>query len=108
MPTPIQGTPTYKALKGLKAKLCANASSVETDLGGRHHGYLWLVLSDAEYAYVSPTPFLVPAYPAPLNIPANATQVQAFKRQTQYEEEKHSYYECQNVKHSLWQCKRNW
>ena len=33
-PTPIQGTPTYKALKRLKAELRANASSVETDLGG--------------------------------------------------------------------------
>ena len=79
-PTPIQGTPTYKALNWLKAKLSANASSVETDLGGGNHGYLWLVLSDAEYANVSPTPFLIPAYPAPLNIPANTMQVQAFKR----------------------------
>ena len=75
MPTPIQGTPTCKVLKRLKAKLWTNASSVETDLGGGNHGYLGLVLSDAEYANV-----LVPAYPAPLNIPANATQVQAFKR----------------------------
>ena len=32
--TPIQGTPTNKALKRLKAELRANASSVETDLGG--------------------------------------------------------------------------
>ena len=85
-PTPIQGTPTYKALNQLKAKLCANASSVETDLGGGNHGYLGLVLSDAEYANVSPTPFVVPAYPAPLNITANEKQVQAFKRRTQYEE----------------------
>ena len=77
-PTPIQGTPTYKALNRLKAKLRANASSVETDLGGGNHGYL--VLSDAKYANVSLTPFLIPAYPAPLNILANATQVQAFKR----------------------------
>ena len=96
-PTPIQGTPTYKALDRLKAKLRANASSVETDLGGGNHEYLGFSLSDAEYAYVSPTPVVVPEYPAPLNIPANATQVQAFKRQTQCEKEKHLYYECQNI-----------
>ena len=74
-PTPIQGTPTQKALNRLKAELRANASSVETDLGGGNHGYLGFLLSDAKYANVSPTPFVVPAYPAPLNIPANATQV---------------------------------
>ena len=74
-PTPIQGTPTYKALKRLKAELRANASSVECDLGGGNHGYLGLVLSDQEYATVSPTPFIAPAYPGQLTIPANATQV---------------------------------
>ena len=81
-PTPIQGTPTYKAFNRLKVELRANASSVETDLGGGNHGYLRLVLSDAEYANISPTPFVVPAYPAQLNISANATQVQAYKRLT--------------------------
>ena len=84
--------PTYKALNQLKAELCANATSVETDLDGGNHGYLGLVLSDAEYANVSPTPFVAPAYPAPLNIPANETQVQTFNRQTQHEEEKHLLY----------------
>ena len=38
-PTPIQGAPTYKSLKRLKAELRANASSVEMDLGGGDHGY---------------------------------------------------------------------
>ena len=75
-PTLIQSKPTYKVLNWLKVKLRANASSVETDLGGGNHGYLGLVLSDAKYANVSPTPFVL----APLNIPANAAQVQAFKK----------------------------
>ena len=78
-PTPIQGTPTYKALKRLKAELRANASSVETSLGGGNHGYLGLVLSDAEYENVSPTAFIAPAFPALLAIPANSTQVTAFE-----------------------------
>ena len=47
-PTPIQVTPTNKALKRLKRELRANASSVESDLGGRDHGYLGLVLTDVE------------------------------------------------------------
>ena len=54
-PTPIQGEPTYKALKRLKNELRANASSVDRDLGGGDHGYLGLVLSDEEYARVAPT-----------------------------------------------------
>ena len=33
-PIPIQGAPSNKSLKRLKAELRANASSVETDLGG--------------------------------------------------------------------------
>ena len=100
-PTPIPGTPTYKALKRLKAELRANASSVETDLGGGNHGYLGLVLSDAEYANISPTPFVAPAYPAPLAIPAHATQVQAFEARSRHEEAKRLYYECQNVEKAL-------
>ena len=44
--TPIVGEPTYKALKRLKNELRANASSVDTDLGGGDHGYLGLVLTD--------------------------------------------------------------
>ena len=59
-PTRIQCTPTYKALNQLKAELCANANSVESNLGGGNHGYLGLVLTDAEYANVIPTPFVEP------------------------------------------------
>ena len=32
--TPIRGVPTHKALRRLKIELQANASSIETDLGG--------------------------------------------------------------------------
>ena len=48
-PTPIRGVPTCKALKRLKMELQANASSVETELGGGNHGYLGLVLTDQEH-----------------------------------------------------------
>ena len=59
-PTPIQGTPTNKTLKRLKQELRANASSVETDLGGGDHGYLGLVLTEQEYQAVSNDPFEAP------------------------------------------------
>ena len=51
-PTPIRGAPTNKSLKRLLAELRANASSVETELGGGDHGYLGLVLTDVEYATI--------------------------------------------------------
>ena len=51
-PTLIQGAPTKKSLKRLKQKLWANASSVESDLGGGDHGYLGLVLTEIEYTTV--------------------------------------------------------
>ena len=74
-PTPIHGTPTNKALKRLKDELRANASSVECNLGGGDHGYLGLVLTNAEYTSITPRPpaFVPPNYPPNLVIPGNAT-----------------------------------
>ena len=64
IPTRINSEPTYQSLKRLKTELRANASSVDTDLGGGDHGYLGLVLSDAEYARISPQPvaFVAPNF----------------------------------------------
>ena len=98
-PTPIQGTPANKTLKRLKTELRANASSVESDLGGGNHGYLGLVLTEAEYAAIRPRPaaFIPPNYPLALTIPGNATQVRAFALKEAHEEAKRKYYECKNV-----------
>ena len=51
-PTPITGEPSNKSLKRLKTELRANASSVDTDLGGGDHGYLGLILTYVEYARI--------------------------------------------------------
>ena len=77
-PTGINGEPTYKSLKRLKTELRANASSVDTDLGGGDHGYLGLVLSDAEYARITPMPaaFVAPNFPGPLVIDPALTAMQ--------------------------------
>ena len=78
-PTKIEGEPTYKSLTTVNNELKANASSVDSELGGGNHGYLGLVLSDPEYATIPGTvPFEPPAFPDPLVVPPTATQVQAF------------------------------
>ena len=102
-PIPIQGAPSNKSLKRLKAELRANASSVETDLGGGDHGYLGLVLTDVEYAKINPTPpaFVPPTFPTPIVIPTGTTQVEALQLREQYKEEKRLYYECKNIEKAL-------
>jgi len=101
-PTPIRGLPIYSALKRLKTELQANASSVETDLGGGNHGYLGLVLTDAEYNSIPNTqPFVPPNYPPPLTIPSTATAIQALQMKENHNEQKRLYYECKNVEKAL-------
>ena len=100
-PTPVQGAPTNKTLKRLKQELRANASSVESDLGGGDHGYLGLVLTDPEYTTVSPTAFSAPTFPAALEIPAGTDQVNALNLREQHKEKKRAYYECKNVEKAL-------
>ena len=100
-PTPIIGAPTNKTLKRLKQELRANASSVESDLGGGDHGHLGLVLDDPEYAAISATPFAAPPYPATLTIPTTVTQVEALNLREAHREAKRAYYECKNVEKAL-------
>jgi len=101
-PTPIRGEPTNKALKRLQTELQANASSIETDLGGGNHGYLALVLTDAEYNSIPNTqPFVAPTYPAPLVIPSTATAIVALELKETYNEQKRLYLECKNVEKAL-------
>lgn len=69
----LHGEPTYKTLKALKDKIKANASVVQSDLGGGAHGHLGLVLVPLEYANSSATPYLRPAHPGPLIIPPRLT-----------------------------------
>ena len=74
--TPIRGEPMHKSLKSLKLELQANASTVETDLGGGNHSYLGLVLNDNEYASIpNIQPFIVPNYLPLLFISAISTLI---------------------------------
>ena len=66
--TKIHGEPTYHTLKILKNELKANASSVQSNLGGGSHGHLGLVLTRAEYALIAIAPYINPPHPGQLNI----------------------------------------
>ena len=102
-PTPINGEPTYKSLKRLKTELRANASSVDTDLGGGDHGYLGLVLSDVEYTRINPTPaaFVAPNFPGALVIDPAFTAIQAVQARESHAEDMALYRECKNVEKAL-------
>ena len=101
-PTPIRGQPTNKSLKRLKLECQANSSSVESDLGGGNHGYLFLVLTDEEFDSIpNTTPVEPPNYPGPLVIPATATPIEALELKERHQEEKRLYLEFKNVEKAL-------
>lgn len=72
--TKIHGEPTFQSLKLLSRELKTNARSVHSNLGGGSHGHLGIVLTPAQYALISATPFVVPAYPDPLVVPAGTVR----------------------------------
>ena len=91
-PTPIRGEPTNKALKRLKTELQANASSVESDLGGGDYSYLGLILIDIEYSSIpDTTPFVPSAFPGALIIPPDSTAIQALQLREDHVESKQRY-----------------
>ena len=67
--TPIQGQPTYAAMKVIKDEMKANLASVPKDLGGGANGHLGLMLTQAEYANVSLIQYVRPVHPGALVIP---------------------------------------
>ena len=75
--TKVIGEPNFASLLRLKNELKANSQTVSTQLGGGQHGFLGAVLSPAEYALISNTPFEPPTHPGQLNIPTGTTQVQS-------------------------------
>ena len=67
--TKITGVPTYESLKVIKDKCAANASLLDSTLGGGAHGLAGLVFPATEYALLSPIPFVRPVAPGPLVLP---------------------------------------
>ena len=100
-PTIIRGEPTHQGLKRLNTELRANASSIDSDLGGGDHGYLGLVLTAPEYTEVCPTAFTAPNFPARLTLPATATAVEAAIAREERQDQIREYRECSEVEKAL-------
>ena len=71
--TPILGKPTFEMFHKIRNNIKAIAKSVYSNLGGVAYGHLSLVLTDAHYALISPTPFIYPNHPGPIIIPDGTT-----------------------------------
>ena len=70
---PIRGKPTSKTLHKLWNEMKANTKYVYSDIGGGAHGHFGLLLTDAQYTLISPTPFFYPTHPGPIIIPDGTT-----------------------------------
>jgi hypothetical protein len=80
--TRIHGKPTYESLQNGLTELKANAGSVPSMLGGRHHRLLGLLLSEERYTALANTaPFVSPGNPDPFAPPIAGTgpQIEAAK-----------------------------
>ena len=67
--TPISVKPTFETLHKLQNEIKANAKSVYSNFGGGAHGNLGLVLTDAQYALISPIPFVYLTHTGPIIVP---------------------------------------
>lgn len=79
VPTTIHGEPQFDSVQTLKDQLKTNSQTVVSDLGGGAHGHLGLVLPPPEYALVSQVPYVFPAHPGALQIPAGTAQHEAIR-----------------------------
>ena len=70
----LQGKPSPESLYKLCNELKANVQSVYSNLSDGGHGHLTLVvLSDAQYTFLTDQPFVRPVRPGSLAIPASAS-----------------------------------
>jgi hypothetical protein len=64
--TPIAGEPTFTTLQTLQKELFTNAQENQCSYGGRAHGYLGILLSDADYTALATVAFVPPDNPIDL------------------------------------------
>ena len=77
--TKVTGKPDYESLNTIKNQLKANAGKVQCELGGGNNGHLGLVLTDVEYALVSPlVPYVRPGHPGAV-CPVGTMQTQKYQ-----------------------------
>ena len=95
------GQPTYGSLQKMHNQLKANAQSVYSELGGGAFGHLGMVLSNAQYATISQTPFVKPARPTPPVIPQFAIASVIASLQQDYKKAQQEYDTFNAVKKAL-------
>ena len=82
-------------MKRLKNELRANSSSVDTDLDGGDHGYLGLILTEAEYERVAPqSAFTAPEFPRELSIPRGTDTVDTLNIREKHKRDMGIYRKC--------------
>ena len=101
--TPIIGRPNYKSLHRLHQEIKTNAMTVHSNLGGGAFGYLGLVMTPSEYAFISPVPFVKPIYPGPLTIPPGLSVYKARQLATDHKEILRLFHESRGVERALLQ-----
>ena len=99
--TRIHGQPTYPSLKIIKDEMKANASSVQSDLGGGANGHLGLILTQLEYSSVSPVDYIRPIHPGAIVIPPGTTQHESTRLREEHKEVLRLYRESNLLEQSL-------
>ena len=99
--TKIHGEPTYESLRLIQNQLKANARSIHTYLGGGQLGHLGLVLTPAQYALLSPHPYVRPPRPPPLVLPAYQLPHVVQTAQNRHNDQVKLFNECNNVEQAL-------
>ena len=100
--TRIEGEPTAEHLIRLNRELKSNALSVYSNLGGARHGHLFLVMTPAQFALISPTAFVRPNHPGVLiTIPPGTTQQMTTTLREQHKEDIRLFKEVEGVEKAL-------
>ena len=85
--TRVTGSLNFKKLNQLKNELKANASSIQSDLGGGLNGHLGLITTAIEYTSIDNTPYTRYNNPPPLNIPRATAQHEANRWREEHKEQ---------------------
>jgi hypothetical protein len=100
--TRIHGKPTYESLQNGFTKLKANVRSVPSTLGGRQHGHLGLLMSDACYTALAHTVlFVTPGNPGPFVPPVAGTGPQIEAAKDVWKELQQTFELCQATEKAL-------
>jgi methyl-accepting chemotaxis protein len=100
--TKLHGEPTSESLFKLRNELKANAQAVYSNLSDGNHGHLALVLSDAQYAILTPQAFVRPLFPGSLlTIPVGTTAPMATVMKEAHQEAIRIFREVQGVEKAL-------